>query len=83
MIYRGRGGRRGRDFRFFEKKLGKKLPCWAVARLDIYNSKNSLIGLQPSKKAFAELFSKSDNASLRVPRISPINHNLTVSLFID
>ena len=39
MIYRGdvgdARGRGGRDFRFFEKKLGKKLPCWAVARLDI------------------------------------------------
>ena len=54
---------RGRDFRFFEKKLGKKLPCWVVARLNIYNFKNSLVGLQPGKKAFAELFSKSDNAS--------------------
>ena len=69
---RGCGGRGGRDFRFFEKKLGKKLPCWVVARLNIYNSKNSLVGLQPGKKAFAELFSKSDNASPRVS-ISPIN----------
>ena len=33
MIYRGYGDAGGRDFRFFEKKLGKKLPCWAVARL--------------------------------------------------
>ena len=34
MIYRGYGdaGTRGRYFRFFEKKLGKKLPCMAVAR---------------------------------------------------
>ena len=73
-------GRGGRDFRFFEKKLGKKLPCWVVARLNKYNSKNSLVGLQPGKKAFAELFSKSDNASLASPRVpvSPINHNLTL-----
>ena len=82
MIYRGYGDAGGRDFRFFEKKLGKKLPCRVVARLDIYNSKNSLVGLQLGKKAFAELFSKSDNASPRVPRVpahpprSPTNHNL-------
>ena len=76
MIYQGdtetqrRGGMRGtrgRDFRFFEKKLGKKLPCRVVARLNIFNSKNGLGGLQLGKKAFAELFSKSDNASPRPP----------------
>ena len=31
-----------RDFRFFEKKLGKKLPCRVVARLHTYNFKNKL-----------------------------------------
>jgi len=30
----------------------------------MYKFKNSLVGLQLGKKAFAELFSKSDNASL-------------------
>ena len=79
MIYRGYGDAGGRDFRFFEKKLGKKLPCWVVARLNIYNSKNSLVGLQPGKKAFAELFSKSDNASPH-PFASSTNHNFYLQL---
>ncbi|MBQ8818915.1 MAG: hypothetical protein IJZ83_10070, partial [Clostridia bacterium] len=56
--------------RFFEKKLGKKLPCWVVARLNIYNSKNSLVGLQPGKKAFvtkrSEVFPEKRQ---RIPRI--------------
>ena len=64
---RGDAGDAGTRGRFFEKKLGKKLPCRVVARLNIYDSKNSFVGLQLGKKAFAELFSKSDNASLASP----------------
>ena len=74
---RGRGGRGGCDFRFFEKKLGKKLPCRVVARLNIFNSKNGLGGLQLGKKAFAELFSKSDNASPASPASPRPSHPLT------
>ncbi|MBR4012679.1 MAG: hypothetical protein IKJ00_00155, partial [Clostridia bacterium] len=62
---------------FFEKKLGKKLPCRVVARLDMYKFKNSLVGLQLGKKAFAELFSKSDNASPASPHPPSLSHQGT------
>ena len=65
MIYRGDA--RGCDFRFFEKKLGKKLPCMVVARLSYFGFYAEFVGLPPCKKAFAELFSKSDNASPASP----------------
>ena len=75
MIYRGVRGRGGRDFRFFEKKLGKKLPCRVVARLHTYNFKNKLSWATTLQgklllRSVAKFFSKSDNGP-------PTNHNLT------
>ncbi|MBR4012745.1 MAG: hypothetical protein IKJ00_00490, partial [Clostridia bacterium] len=59
---------------FFEKKLGKKLPCRVVARLSYFGFYAEFVGLPPCKKAFAELFSKSDNASPASPASPDKSH---------
>ena len=61
---------------FFEKKLGKKLPCTVVALKTVLKIYMYYKGLPPCKKAFAELFSKSDNAS----SAALTNHNLKIHI---
>ena len=77
IIHRGMLGtqrRGGCDFRFFEKKLGKKLPCRVVALKAILGFIIVIKGYNPARKlllrSVAKFFSKSDNASPRVPCIS-------------
>ena len=62
---RGREGRGGRDFRFFEKKLGKKLPCRVVALKAILGFIIVIKGYNPARKL---LRSFSRKATTRPPR---------------
>ena len=73
VIYMGSGGR---DFRFFEKKLGKKLPCMDGSPTKLFfDLYEKWLGYRHARKlllrSVAKFFSKSDNAS----PASPTNHN--------
>ena len=68
MIYRGVRGRGGRDFRFFEKKLGKKLPCRVVALKAILGFIIVIKGYNPARKLLRS-FSRKATTRSRIPRL--------------
>jgi len=74
-------GRGGRDFRFFEKKLGKKLPCWVVALKAILRFIIDIKGYNPARKLLRSFSRKATTRPLRPPhppRISCVSEQIII-----
>ena len=81
MIYRRDA--RGRDFRFFEKKLGKKLPCWVVALKAILRFIIAIKGYNPARKLLRSFSRKATTRPLASPVKSQFEKYLITTFNYD